>query len=681
MKMPKFLQRKANPALKSYFAMYGSGNAVWTPKNYAALAQAGYQNNAAVFTCVQTIAKAASRINWVLYRKAGKEWVEVDQHPILDLLKRPNETESGIRFSEKAISHLMLAGNSYVLKVAASKLAPPSFLYTLRPDRMKVKLGNWQKPIAWWEYSVGGNAPEKFDPDDVLHLTEFHPTDDWYGLSRLEVASWYVDIANQAAEWNKKLLQNDMKIPGIVTGTFGAMDQATLKNIWRERFQGYDNAGMPLFLDGDGIDFKPVATSPKEVDWLEGQKFTFRQIYAIFGVDPCLGFDQEYSTLSNKKEARKALYQDTVLPIMDIYRDELDKFLVKPAGDDLRLDYDRDSIEALQEDREKKYSYLKGADWLKVNEKRTATGYDDLGDGEGGDAVMVPMGNIPLADAVADAGAISDTDEPKSFKPCQTKSLGSFWRGATERKALWRNYERRVVLKERAFAREVKSYLDEQAAAIVARVAPGVTSADGLLGRDEGRESFKRRFQARYRKVYASALAAGRRMTKGELYEYQPDDADKAVSDETLKRLEQLIDESARVITDETIAEIQSVLRAATGTNLTTQEIANALGDKLGTMSPVRARRIARTETGMLENFGNLDGFRENEFVTGKGWLCSFVEASRDAHQEADGQEVGIDEDFTVGGERMAYPGDRRGGASAGNVVNCLCAIYPVTEG
>jgi hypothetical protein len=45
----------------------------------------------------------------------------------------------------------------------------------------------------------------------------------------------------------------------------------------------------------------------------------------------------------------------------------------------------------------------------------------------------------------------------------------------------------------------------------------------------------------------------------------------------------------------------------------------------------------------------------------------------------ADGQEVGVDEDFVVGSDRMAFPGDPRGGA--GEVVNCLCALYPVARG
>jgi uncharacterized protein with gpF-like domain len=49
---------------------------------------------------------------------------------------------------------------------------------------------------------------------------------------------------------------------------------------------------------------------------------------------------------------------------------------------------------------------------------------------------------------------------------------------------------------------------------------------------------------------------------------------------------------------------------------------------------------------------------------------------TRDAHDEADGQEVGTDEDFAVGGEALRFPADPAG--SAGNTINCRCSVLPI---
>jgi phage portal protein BeeE len=61
--------------------------------------------------------------------------------------------------------------------------------------------------------------------------------------------------------------------------------------------------------------------------------------------------DHENATYSNYQEARASFYTETVLPRMDRLRDALNRWLAVKYGDQLYIDYDRDDIEALAEDR------------------------------------------------------------------------------------------------------------------------------------------------------------------------------------------------------------------------------------------------------------------------------------------------------------------------------------------
>jgi HK97 family phage portal protein len=675
---------KENPLNSTIVAISGGSKVVYTPKNYEALAKAGYQNCSVAYACTKLIASTASRLEWYLMREgANGKNVELERHPLLDLLKRPNEVESGSLFTEKLLSHLLLAGNAYALGVSGSPNQPPQFLYSMRPDRVVVNADRSGRfLVESYTYSPGQSS-QTFLPEQVMHMMEFHPTHDFYGLSRIEVAAQLVDQMNASAEWNAKRLQNDMRPPGMLTAK-SKWNVEQLRSQFREQYQGSENAGKPLVFSGEDIEWTDMSISAKDADWLEGQKFSMRQICSIYGIDPCLVGDPEYATYSNKREARKGLYLEVILPLMDMLRDEYQRWLVPRYGQGLILEYDRDQIEELKEDRVAQSQYLATAWWMTPNEKRVAMGLEELG--PDGDSMMVPMGLMPIADAVAPPGDLTslpdDESDPDAAK-MRRKSLGGFWRGETERKALWQNFERRVAAKERAFGREVESWLKSQAKAAADKVVAGATTAGQAFDEREAAKSYVDKFTPRYRKLYATARAAGQRMTEGKLYDFNDDEkADGGwIDPATRAKLERLIEESAKVITDETLTEIQAVMRDSLDTNLTVQEIANAISDKVGdAMAPMRARRIARTETGMLENQGNLDGFKDNEFVNRKGWLCSFVEASRDAHMDADGQEVGVDDSFTVGGERMDYPLDRSHGASAGNVVNCLCAIYPIVE-
>ena len=93
--------------------------------------------------------------------------------------------------------------------------------------------------------------------------------------------------------------------------------------------------------------------------------------------------------------------------------------------------------------------------------------------------------------------------------------------------------------------------------------------------------------------------------------------------------------------------------------------------------------RIARTETTRVQNSARYDVGKHGEelgFEMMKEWVATSDDRTRDEHNEADGQQVPIDEPFNVGGEEMMYPGDISLGASAWNVINCRCTIVNIIK-
>ena len=112
---------------------------------------------------------------------------------------------------------------------------------------------------------------------------------------------------------------------------------------------------------------------------------------------------------------------------------------------------------------------------------------------------------------------------------------------------------------------------------------------------------------------------------------------------------------------------------------LTVEATTQVIWEKLNSLAITRSRTIARTEMAKLENFGQLEGYKQAEFVERKGWLSAFVPDTREAHMIADAEyadnPITLDAAFMVDGEALQYPGDPNG--SPGNVINCLCATYP----
>jgi len=375
-------------------ALDGGGRARWTPRDYAALSREGYSRNAIVHRAVRLIAEGAGSVSYVLYEGAA----ELGDHPLLDLLARPNPRQDGATFLEGVASYLLLAGNAYLEAVGVDGGANVRELYALRPDRMKVVPGADGWPQAF-EYTVGG-ASVRFDQTPgsspgvtnfqppILQLSLFNPLDDYYGLSPLEAAAVAVDTHNAAAKWNKALLDNAARPSGalVYDGADGSvMSDAQFERLKKElsdNYQGTLNAGRPLLLEG-GLDWKAMSLSPKDMDFMEAKHAAAREIALAFGVPPMLLAIPGDNTYSNYQEANRVFWRQTVLPLANRIGAALAQWLAPSFGAGLTLAVDADRIEALSADRAALWERVSKAAFLTVNEKRAATGYGAVAGGDG----------------------------------------------------------------------------------------------------------------------------------------------------------------------------------------------------------------------------------------------------------------------------------------------------------
>jgi HK97 family phage portal protein len=370
-------------------ALEGGGRVRWTPRNYAALAREGYARNAIVYRAVRLIAESIGSLSFVLYEGAA----ERDTHPLLGLIRQPNPRQDGASFLEVVASHLLLAGNAYIEAVALGGAggSRPQVreLYALRPDRMKLVPGANGWPQAY-DYTVAGRTV-RFDQSAVLppilHLTLFNPVDDHYGLPPLEAAAVAIDTHNAAAGWNKALLDNAARPSGalVYAGAGGALltdaQHERIKRVFAEEYQGAANAGRPLVLEG-GLDWKPMALSPRDMDFLEAKHAAAREIAMAFGVPPMLLAIPGDNTYANYREANRVFWRQSVLPLAGRIANALTQWLSPAFGDGLTLAVDSDRIDALASDRVALWERVGKAPFLTVNEKRIATGYGIV---QGGD--------------------------------------------------------------------------------------------------------------------------------------------------------------------------------------------------------------------------------------------------------------------------------------------------------
>lgn len=277
---------------------------------------------------------------------------------------------------------LLLHGNAYV-QLLSDADEKPAELIPLRPERVTVVTDESGWPVAY-RYRAGRETTRLERSDglgrtNVAHIRSLHPRDDHYGMGCLDAAIAAASVHNRASRWNKGLLDNAARPSGALSyesgdGSLLSAEQfARLKAELESEFSGSSNAGRPLLLEG-GLKWQAMSLTPADMDFVALKEGAARDIALAFGVPPVLVGLPGDATYANAREAGRALYRQTILPMAARILGGLSAMLSDWIGP-VRLAVDTDQISELAEDRTKLWEQVGTAGFLSEREKRELLGF------------------------------------------------------------------------------------------------------------------------------------------------------------------------------------------------------------------------------------------------------------------------------------------------------------------
>ncbi|WP_234832106.1 phage portal protein [Sphingobium yanoikuyae] len=290
-------------------------------------------------------------------------------------------SSAGQGLIETLASHVLLHGNGYVQVIAGAD-GMPAELFALRPERVSVEADARGWPAAYL-YRVGESVT-RLSPEDgagrtsLLHIRALHPLDDHYGLGCVGAAAGAVAIHNAATVWNKALLDNAARPSGAMVyapGDGSVLSPEQFERVRREMeaaFSGAANAGRPMLLEG-GLDWRAMSLSPAEMDFVGLKAAAAREIALAFGVPPMLMGLPGDNSYANYREANKALWRQTILPLVGKIGAGLAQGL-QGWWPGLSLAPDLDAVPALSDERAALWERVAGADFLTAEEKKGLLG-------------------------------------------------------------------------------------------------------------------------------------------------------------------------------------------------------------------------------------------------------------------------------------------------------------------
>lgn len=375
---------KAKPTRKSHF--YNDFIHIEGRSERPTITVDSYRQNVIVYRCVNIIAQAASHVPWLIYKQTNDGPRPLINHPLGSILKRPNPEEAGADFFGKIIASKLLYGNAYILSTAGGA---PEEIYVLNSSQTDIEFKNNQ--AVAYKYNAGaGTKLYHIDPmtrfSKVLHLKSYHPTNHHYGLSSLEAAALSIDLHDRATIWNNSLLKNGARPSGalVVGGDNSYLSDEQFQRLQEQLYDKYTgsyNSGKPLLLEG-GLSWQEMSMNPKDMDFIESKNSAAREIALAFGVPPQILGIKGDNTYSNMQEARLALWEETLIPLLDKLCDAMSNWFSHLYQDHLIIDFDRDAISALTEKRENLWAKIASASFMTINEKRAFVGLCPIEDGD-----------------------------------------------------------------------------------------------------------------------------------------------------------------------------------------------------------------------------------------------------------------------------------------------------------
>jgi len=516
--------------------------------------------------------------------------------------------------------------------------------------------------VVAYKYSAGDTV-QTFDAEDVVHIPFFHPSNDYRGLSPMEVANRVLDVDVDLTDYIKKFFEQGAMIPGFLKFLAGTLTSAERKRIRKQFVETYGGAEewyAPAVLDVD-MTFEKTGLTYQEMEFGDLRSTMEIRICMIFGVPPILlptKFGLDAATYSNYGMAQKSFWQDTLSPLYRRIQDKWQMGLVRRFGNNLTVRFDFSEVEALREDviepRRLAVEAFK-ASGITRNMLLQAFGEDAI---PGGDVFLQPVMVLEVPAEGLQKGVINLGTGYKQLEPSQEEKAEK-WQFAIDATAR---------AHERLFAAAAKELFTEEMAEILKilrkkgkQAKQGIPYQEFLFAVTDYLAMAGDRWAVVFLPIFRALLQVqGENIAAAFGIEFD------IHREETIAFLQTYTMEFAEGIVSTTGETVNDVIRLGQEEGWSVPDMRSALTEKFDEFDRVRAERIARTETIRSSNAGAVEAYRQANLHK-KEWYAA-IDGRECPECAALHQKVVGVEDMWDG---VDYPPLHP---------NCRCTVLPVIE-
>lgn len=331
--------------------------------NLESIIDNAYSGNPDVYSIVDKLSTMYVGMPKKPYKKGqdGK-YVEITDPEIVNLVNKPNQTETRMQFEKMRYLFYLVTGNSMVwaprLEAGNNKGQLMSQGMNNMPSQYtEIISGGWMQPVKEYiiNYNFGG-VERRLPAEQVIHVRmpnlKFKDGDNLYGMSPIRTAVLIIESQNGGYRNMANTFKNGFPL-GVLSKEGEADDneeEATNRvNIFRKVWDRLAKKNKPIMTAGKTTWTKLGFDNFKDLQIIENSQHGMRVLCNVYGVPSQLFNDIAGTTYANQKEARKAAYTNRLIPDAMLF-DEVDNINIwRNYGIEVLTDWS--AVPEMQEDK------------------------------------------------------------------------------------------------------------------------------------------------------------------------------------------------------------------------------------------------------------------------------------------------------------------------------------------
>lgn len=330
-----------------------------------------YSSHAHIYSCMTVIAQSMSTVPYKVWKgetdQSGRP-IEVDDLPIQAVL---NDPFPGIyadfcQFIETLVLYLESSGNAWIEPGKNTSMGIPRSFLALGRQHVKPIVATSTGMLEGWMKREGDHevAVKK---DGLIHLKYTDPNEknQILGVGPLQVASRAARVDFARATFDESFYKQGARPsfaleytpPDTMSDAIFMSDEQVnqMRESIDDAYSGAGNAHRVMIVHG-GMKVKELGMSQKDMDFIQGRKWTRSEIAAIFRVPAPLLNDFENAGLSREgvETADHMLYSNNIVPKLKRMTSVFQKAIIDLYAPGHVGAFDTDEIPAMREDQGEK---------------------------------------------------------------------------------------------------------------------------------------------------------------------------------------------------------------------------------------------------------------------------------------------------------------------------------------